>query len=256
MTLPDFPKTTGTIGIIGGAGVAASAELMARLEQTVTALGAFRDSQHPEVLLYQATQVPSRSMYLEGRGESFIPGYVDAGLKLKNAGASFLAMCCNTAHFARAQIAEEAGIAIINMIEEALYAALEAVPAAKKIGMLCSDGTRASRLYELNAPQALGELEFVYPDPECQVMLTAGICNIKKGLHRSRLADDSERPWALYRAAADNLVAKGVDVIVLGCTEIPLDFDPASIAVPCIDTIQVLAETCISIASGARTVER
>jgi aspartate racemase len=256
MTLPEFPKTSGTIGIIGGAGVAASAELMSRLEQNVTALGAFRDSQHPEVLLYQATQVPSRSMYLEGRGESFIPGYVEAATKLKNAGASFLAMCCNTAHFARADIAEQAGITIIDMIAESLYAAVELVPAAKKVGIMCSDGTRASRLYEVNAPQTLGGVEFVYPDPEFQAMVTAGICNIKKGLHRSRESDDGERPWALYCAAADNLVGKGVEVIVLACTEIPLDFDPTGIAVPCIDTIQVLADTCISIASGTRAVER
>ena len=71
------------IGVIGGNGVAATNRLATLIEEKCVKAGAFRDAHHPEMIIWQATQVPSRSMYLEGRCESFIPGYVEVGKKLK-----------------------------------------------------------------------------------------------------------------------------------------------------------------------------
>ena len=76
-------KQTNIVGIIGGAGVAATNKLQELIEVELTRQGAFRDCHHPEMIIYQATQVPSRSMYLEGKGESFIPGYVQIAKKIK-----------------------------------------------------------------------------------------------------------------------------------------------------------------------------
>jgi aspartate racemase len=252
----EFPRKTGTIGIIGGAGVAASAELVSRIEQTITAMGAFRDSHHPELLMYQATQTPSRSMYLEGRGESFIPGYVDAAKRLKAAGAGFVAMCCNTAHYAHGEIERKAGIPIVDLIAESLRAAIAAVPGTMRVGVLCSDGTRKCGLFDAKASALQPGLTVLYPNETHQRMVTEGICNIKKGFHRTRPSADAERPARLYGAAAADLVAQGADVVILGCTEIPLDFDASAIAVPSIDTIQVLADVCIAVSSGSRSAAR
>lgn len=97
------------VGIIGGAGVAATNKLLEIIEIRLTKNGAFRDAHHPEMIVYQATQAPSRSMFLEGRGESFIDDYIRVGKKLKNAGAKKIAMCCNTAHFAIDEISSGIG---------------------------------------------------------------------------------------------------------------------------------------------------
>ena len=56
------------IGIIGGNGVAATNKLNDLIEEEYTKNGAFRDAHHPELLIWQATQAPSRSMFLEGKG--------------------------------------------------------------------------------------------------------------------------------------------------------------------------------------------
>lgn len=53
------------IGIIGGNGVAATNKLNELLEIEFTKNGAFRDCHHPQIITYQATKVPSRSMFLE-----------------------------------------------------------------------------------------------------------------------------------------------------------------------------------------------
>ena len=76
------------IGIIGGNGVAATNKLCELVEELYTLDGAFRDAHHPEILVWQATQAPSRSMYFEGRGESFIDDYVRIGCAMKNCGVA------------------------------------------------------------------------------------------------------------------------------------------------------------------------
>jgi len=234
------------IGIIGGAGVAASIELLARMERMVTDQGAFRDSQHPEVLLYQATQVPSRSMFLEGRGESFTPGYIEAARKLKDAGSVFGAMCCNTAHHAIDEISQSSGLPFIDVIEECFKAVKTAAPSASTIGVLCSDGTRKAQIYEKVAHKLGLKAKILQPDAAHQAKVTLGICNIKKAYHRHKPLTDDERPAKLFHAAADHLAQAGANVIILGCTEIPLDFATLpGPAVPTIDSIDVLAQACL-----------
>ena len=48
------------IGVIGGNGVAATNRLCALVEEKMTNSGAYRDAHHPEMIIWQATQVPSR----------------------------------------------------------------------------------------------------------------------------------------------------------------------------------------------------
>lgn len=71
------------IGVIGGNGVAATNKLQELIEIKLTEEGAYRDAHHPEMIIWQATQAPSRSMYLENKGESFIPSYINVAKKLQ-----------------------------------------------------------------------------------------------------------------------------------------------------------------------------
>lgn len=106
------------IGVIGGNGVAATNKLLQLIEEQKTKNGAFRDAHHPEMIIWQATQAPSRSMFLEGRGESFIPDYVRIGRLLKHCGCTKLCMCCNTAHYAIETLEKETTLPFINLLDE------------------------------------------------------------------------------------------------------------------------------------------
>lgn len=106
------------IGVIGGNGVAATNKLCQLIEEKCTQNGAFRDCHHPEMIVWQATQAPSRSMYLEGRGESFLDDYIRIGKHLKVCGCDTLCMCCNTAHYFIDELKDSIGIEIINILEE------------------------------------------------------------------------------------------------------------------------------------------
>ena len=150
------------IGIIGGNGVAATNKLLQLIEEFHTTNGAYRDAHHPEILAWYATDAPSRSMFLEGRGESFIPHYVDIGKKLKTCGATTLCMCCNTAHFALDELEKEIGLPFISLIEETTLIVKK--HNYKKIGILASDGCVAHNLYGIQLEKQCPNAQIIYPE--------------------------------------------------------------------------------------------
>lgn len=231
------------IGILGGAGVAASAFLVQRIVDIVTDRGASFDQEHPEVILIQATQAPSRSLWLEGRGPSFVPAYVETAGRLRAAGAGIIAMCCNTAHAAHGEIADAAGVPVINLIAASVGEAIAAAGEGQAIGVLSSSGTRAAGLYRDAIARAAPGRPVVEPDEAAQAMVTQGIIGVKRGRHRR--TDERPSPAGLFADAADSLVARGAGVVILGCTEIPLAFPASWSGAPTVDTIDVLARACL-----------
>lgn len=228
------------IGIIGGNGVAATNKLCALIEEQLTRNGAFRDAHHPEMVIYQATQAPSRSMYLEGRGPSWIEDYVNVGMKLKNCGCDELCMCCNTAHYAVDELSEKIGIKFINLLDlVAIYCQKLNV---KKVGMMCSDGLRKVGLYEKRFAIYAPKVEFVYPDEENQKYVTMGICGAKNKIRFEDPRTTDEHPFNCFTKVCNHLTdEKGVDAIVAGCTDICNVFEYCG-NLKYIDSLKVLAD--------------
>lgn len=227
------------IGIIGGAGVAATNKLLELIEIELTKNGAYRDFHHPEMLIYQATHVPSRSLYLEGKGESFIPGYIEIAKKLKNSGATKLCMCCNTAHFAIDKISEQANIPFINIIEKIAITIKEL--GIKKIGLIASDGCRKGQVYEKYIERLCPDTKIIYPDKEMQHLVTKGICNIKNN-HRFDDINSKERPNYIFRQVNKYLYEQGAQKIIIGCTDIRVDYYDEKT----IDSLEVLKNSIIN----------
>lgn len=234
------------IGIIGAAGVAATNKLCELIEEKLTRDGAFRDAHHPEMLIWQATQVPSRSLYYEGRGESFIPGYIDVGLKMKACGVTKIAMCCNTAHMAIDEISSAVGIPFINLME---HVGMEIhKKRAKRVGVICSDSLSKSGFYNKFIADKNNPIVVVYPDTKFQIMVTKGICNAKNS-KRFLDKNNEEHPYYLFSKVISHLKEKGVDCILAGCTDIRNVFSPTDNqlgGVDYIDCLEVLADAIIA----------
>lgn len=227
------------IGVIGGAGVAATNKLQEIIEVNLTKRGAYRDAHHPEMIIYQATNAPSRSMFLEGRGESFIPEYIDIAKKLENAGANILCMACNTAHYAITDIQKELPIPIINLIEETVKVALSFN--TKKIGLIVSEGCLLGKVYE-----KYFDFNLIYPNSSFQKEVTLGICNIK---NKNRFLDEDnpQRPNNIFRKIVEHLYDKGAEKIIIGCTDIRVDFFDENT----IDSLEVLSDIIIELHSNS-----
>lgn len=229
------------IGVIGGAGVAAGARLATRLEERVTSLGAFRDAHHPELILWQATSAPSRSLFLEGRGEDFAPTYVDIGRRLKACGADVFCMACNAAHRHAAEIAEAVGLPMIHVLNELFAAVRKRHPLAKRVGVLSSTGSRDCRIFDGSA----SGLELLFAGDAVQEWITAGICGVKSR-NRSLPEDHPKRPRLQFQRAGEELIRGGAEVLVLACADIGVDFPFDEVGkVPVLDSMEVLADAVL-----------
>jgi len=71
-------------------------------------------------------------------------------------------------------------------------------------------------------------------------------------------AGDNPTAAALLAGVATRLVERGAQAIVAGCTEIPLALKPQAVAVPVLDTLDLLAEAVVreALASAGRKAER
>lgn len=231
------------IGVIGGNGVAATNRLCQMIEEKITRNGAFRDAHHPEMIIWQATQAPSRSMYLEGRGPSWIEDYIEIGLKLKECGCTKLCMCCNTAHYAIDVLTEQIGLPFISLLD---HVASECEKkGVKRVGMMCSDGLRRVGLYEKRFKVIAPGIELVYPEDTYQVLVTKGICNSKNSV---RFDEESlEHPARLFSKVCHHLeTSMSVDCIVAGCTDIRNVFNYGGGGVSYVDSLEVLADVIIN----------
>lgn len=212
------------LGIIGGNGVAATNKLCSLIEEELTKKGAYRDAHHPEMIIWQATQAPSRSMYLEGRGPSWVEDYISIGKKLKDCGCDELCMCCNTAHYAADELSSKIGIKFINILDLVVKKCLDLE--VQKVGMMCSDGLRKTNLYDQRFKLHAPNIELIYPDSEFQKIVTKGICNSKNNIRFSDPAIVPEHPYNCFKKVCEHLIKKQVDCIVAGCTDICNVFTP------------------------------
>jgi len=226
------------IGIIGGAGVKAGVELIRRIENKVTGMGAYRDCHHPEIILWQATSAPSRSMFLEGRGPSFVGPYIAVARKLKRCGARVLCMSCNTAHAAIGQIEKRAGVPFIDLLKETTLSLRTDFPGKCRVGLLCSQGTADHGLYDAYFAKFHPQAIAVYPDKDFQEMVNRGICEVKN-------TNDMSLANKTFRKAVRHLLGKKVDVLVIACTDISLALGAKDIESEFVDTLDVLADSVI-----------
>ncbi len=232
------------IGVIGGNGVAATNKLCSLIEEKLTTMGAYRDCHHPEMIIWQATKAPSRSMFLEGRGPSWVEDYITIGKKLKDCGCSKICMCCNTAHYAIDILEKEVGLPFINLLE--LVAKECQKRRLKKVGLMCSDGLRKVELYDSVFKKIDNNIKLVYPDDKHQKLVTLGICNSKNKSRFTDVTQTKEHPnncfYEVYRYLIDE---EKCDSVVGGCTDIRNVFSPDNTDGNYVDSLEVLADALI-----------
>lgn len=223
------------LGIFGGMGPEATANLYAEIIRLTSAA---RDQDHIPTLIYSLPQVPDRTAAIQANDPAIIPWLVEGVTRLEKAGAAFIVIPCNTAHYFHGQMQAAVSIPILHMIREAADEVVRRHPECKTVGLLATTGTLQTGLYAKEfAARGIG---VVTPDEavERDCVMQAVYGHIKAGTGRQEAED-------LLARAGDHVEAKGAQVIVLGCTEIPLAFNPARAHVPVVNATRVLAEAAI-----------
>ncbi len=220
-----------SIGIIGGMGPLATCDLFKKI---IDMTDAKCDQEHIQVFIDSNTRIPDRTKAILKGGADPVPELVRSGLRLEAMGADVLVMPCNTAHYFYDQITPFFTIPLLSMPEETAREIKNRRIA--KVGLLATDGTIQSGVYH-RALEAAG-IDVVIPSPARQASVMDVIYNGVKAANRNISLTG-------FYGALDELFAKGAEVLVLGCTELPVAFQMYQIDRPAIDPTQVLAAAAI-----------
>lgn len=226
-----------TVGILGGMGPAATADIFTKITACTEASC---DQEHLHVIIDSNTAIPDRTAALLSSGESPVSELVLSARRLEKAGAGLIVMPCNTAHGFYDAVAEAVTIPVLHMIR--ITADALAGMGIKRAGLLATDGTVQSGIY--SECFAESETELIFPDAEGQ----RAVMDISYGGVKANVRDFDTSD---FRKAADALIARGAQVLILGCTELPVAFEMYGLDYPAVDPTLVLARAAI-IAAGGR----
>ena len=226
------------IGILGGMGPEATSDLFHRI---IRATPVKRDQDHFRVIIDSNSKIADRTPAILGTGPSPLSMMVETGKNLERAGADFLLLPCNTAHFFHSEIQAELGIPLLHMIRLSAKHINDNYPEVRRVGLQASDGTIASKLYH----ESYGEygIEVITPSEGSQK-------NVMDAIYRDIKTGNMENGGKLLHRVAIELIEDRSDAVICGCTEVSLVLHDGDLSVPVVDPLQVLAEKAVKLASG------
>lgn len=226
-----------TIGIIGGMGPAATADLYCKITRLTQASC---DQEHLHIIIDSNTAIPDRTAALLHGGESPAAQLRHSARTLEAAGAELLIMPCNTAHGFYDDVCACVSIPVLHMIRITAQALRQR--GITRAGLLATDGTIQSGIYDSCFSGSGIELLTPSGDDQAAVM---------------RLAYDGVKAGALdydtsaFKVAAARLLDAGAQTLILGCTELPCAVEMYSLDFPFTDPTLELARAAILAAGGS-----
>lgn len=222
------------LGVLGGMGPLATVDFLAKLVACTPAGG---DADHVPAIVASIPQIPSRVAAVLAYGESPLPAMLAARDRLLAAGATLLAMPCNTAHRWHDELAAGIDAPFLHIADAALAEVEASVPRNGTVGVIATEATHAIGLFSARLERA-GYRVAVPASDEDVAAVGEGIAAVKRG----RAAEGGAR----FAKVVASLERAGAGAIVLGCTEVPPGLAAAGIraGVPWVDPTEALARAC------------
>lgn len=226
------------VGILGGMGPAATVDLMAKVLRETPAT---RDEDHVPLIVWNVPQVPSRPAAIAGHGPSPLPAMVEGARCLEAAGATALAIACNTAHHWAAELGRATSVPLLHIADATLAELDRWGESVRSIALLGTRATLQLRIYT-RPLEALG-IEVRVPAEALQCAVDRAIEAVKAG--------ELERARTEFVPVARAMLDGGAEAIVLGCTELPLIACPPELAARLVDPTLALARAIVRHARAA-----
>jgi aspartate racemase len=246
------------IGVVAGVGPYAGLDL---LQKILTQTRASKDQDHLAVVsLSQPATIADRTAFLLGQTEvNPAVAILEQLLKLEGAGATVAGIPCNTAHapaifepIERGLQSAGSRLELLHMIAEVGRVLASRRPQIKKVGVLSTTGTAVTRVYPL-VLEPLGFEVLVVDEGVQEQAIQPAIYDPIFGI--KACGRTTERARKGLSLGAERLAAAGAEVLVLGCTEIPIALPEGEVAgLPAIDPALTLARALISAYDPARLV--
>ncbi len=227
-------KPRKTIGILGGAGPAATAKFFDDVVDIAQKkYKAEQDTDFPIVYLYN---MPMEGFSEVGFAEpELVKQQLITGVKkVEGWGADFIVLPCNTVHFFVNEMRDVINIPLISIIQ----VTVDKVKSKqyKKVGILSSASTRELELYK--KPLEENNISVLVATNAEQKLLDDVVLAVMSGTQ-------GEKEKQSMLTIVNRMKNEGAETVILGCTELPLAINQSDTNVPIINTIQVLAESAV-----------
>ena len=230
------------IGILGGMGPEATIDLFAKI---VKESKVKRDQDHFRIVIDNNPQIPDRTLAIKRKGPSPLPELIRSARMLERAGVNFILIPCITAHHFFDSLQRRIKTPILHILNETLDYVKTQLKEVHKIGILATTGTVHAGLFQKIF--AGSNIELIFPIAETQKKHVMEAIYGKRGIKTIGPSEDSKR---LILKACKELMRRGSQAVIAGCTEIPLVLKEGDLPIGIIDPIAILARAAVKKAAG------
>jgi aspartate racemase len=226
-----------TIGLIGGMSWESTVPYYQTVNRVVgQRLGGLHSA---KVALYSVDFDEIEKLQHAGRWEQAGEILADAARAVRGAGADFIVLCTNTMHKVAAQIEAAVDIPLLHIADATAVRVKGA--SVSRVGLLGTRFTMEEEFYRgrLESRHSLS----VLTPPADQRALVHGVIYGELCLGHVRGASRQA-----FQQIVSDLVARGAQGVILGCTEIGLLLRPEDAPVPLFDTATIHAEAAAELA--------
>lgn len=226
-----------TIGILGGIGPAASADMYSRLIKYMqNTYQAWDDADFPQIMVYSTA----------------IKGFDDTGIvdkhsaerelvraitKLEKMGSQMVVVACNSVHYFDHAMQAALNIPLVHMVDRACEEAF--ARGYKKVGIFSSQSTRDLKQYS-DSLRKLGIEPVIASDDE-QAILNQAIKDVMSGRQGAHNVYSLRQILRRYREA-------GAEATILGCTELPIIMSQSNADMPILDANDIVIKCAVNLA--------
>jgi len=225
------------IGMIGGMSWESSLEYYRIMNQAAKEkLGGFHSA---PCILYSVDFDEVEKLQHQGDWESLTRLMIEAAQRVKKAGADFLVICTNTMHKMADEVQEAIQIPLLHIAD--VTAGAVKANGQSRVGLLGTKFTMEQDFYKGRLQEIHGIDVLIPEDKERQVIhdiLYNELC----------LGEIKELSKGKFQSIIQNLVERGAQGVILGCTEIPLIVSQEDYEIPLYDTTALHARAAVDFA--------
>jgi aspartate racemase len=223
------------IGVLGGMGPLATVDFFNKVLLATPAQG---DADHVPMLIQSDPRIPPRPPAILSGARSPLPELLAGRDRLIAAGATALAMPCNTAHYWAADLAKGCSVPFISIVTASISDISQLAKAGKSIGIIATRATLAAKIFDAPLMQA-GYTPLLPSNDMMDTLVLPGIELVKT----SQAAPGGQ----LIEQAVQALLNQGAGAVLLACTETPLALDAiqSPLRSQCVDSTAALARACV-----------
>jgi aspartate racemase len=213
-----------TLGLIGGISYHSTTVYYNLINQLVNEkLG---NNHAAKLLLYSVNYADFKQLQTNNDWDGIENMLSDIAIKLENAGADCILLCCNTAHIIADELRQKIQIPLIHIADETTKELVKL--RIKKVGLLGTKFTMENPFFAGRLANV--EIETALPSPMEQTLIHNAILD---ELSKGSLSSKSKE---VFQLVIQNLKEKGAEAVIFGCTEIGMFIDQTDCELKILDT--------------------